>query len=173
MKDLIEYTEHSMTSLQEYIEESLLDDFDTLSKNMDDEIVQAIEQFLKNNFIGISKYKISQSPNPDGKYVVDCPGDIGVKNISIKSLTNDYFIWGKVNRFNCNLCTHLTSLEGAPEKVKWDFNCAGCNSLINLEGAPKEVGGSFNCNRCNSLASLKGAPEKVKGNFSFVIYVTL
>ena len=91
MKDLIEYTEHSMTSLQEYIEESLLDDFDTLSKNMDDEIVQTIEQFLKKNFI-ISKYKISQSPNSNGKYVVDCPGDIGVKNISIKSLTNDYLI---------------------------------------------------------------------------------
>ena len=44
MKNLIEYTKHSMTSLQEYIEESLLDDIDDLEiasdKSVNDRILK-------------------------------------------------------------------------------------------------------------------------------------
>ena len=58
----------------------------------------------------------------------------------------------------------LTSLEGAPEKVKGDFICSS-NQLTSLKGAPKEVGGDFICGS-NQLTSLKGAPKEVEGEFN-------
>ena len=50
-------------------------------------------------------------------------------------------------------CSHsnLTSLKGAPEKVRGFFNCSGFNKLISLEGAPREVGGNFDCNFCADI----------------------
>ena len=59
----------------------------------------------------------------------------------------------------------LTSLEGAPRKVKEYFNC-GNNQLTSLDGAPQSVGGSFDCSN-NFLISLEGAPQKVGGEFYF------
>jgi len=59
----------------------------------------------------------------------------------------------------------LTSLEGAPRRVKEYFNC-GNNQLTSLEGAPQSVGGSFDCSS-NFLVSLEGAPQKVGGEFYF------
>jgi hypothetical protein len=101
-----------MKNLQEYIEESLLDDIDTLSKNVDKEIKQKIKQFLKDNFKGASKCRMSRKPNDDGKYVVDCKGDVMVKNKSITSLVNDYFVWGKVGGdFDCSFCPSLKSYD--------------------------------------------------------------
>lgn len=41
MKDLIEYTEHSMTSLNEYLKESLLDDLDDLENDSDNAVAKA------------------------------------------------------------------------------------------------------------------------------------
>jgi len=58
----------------------------------------------------------------------------------------------------------LTSLEGAPEKVKGNFDCNG-NKLTSLEGSPEEVGGGFWCSY-NNLTSLEGASEEVGGNFN-------
>ena len=59
----------------------------------------------------------------------------------------------------------LTSLEGAPRRVKEYFNC-GNNQLTSLDGAPQSVGGSFDCSN-NFLISLEGAPQKVGGEFYF------
>ena len=76
----------------------------------------------------------------NGTYIVNCDGDVVVKNKEIEKLT-DGFVWGEVKEY---------------------FYCDSCFNLESLEGAPKEVGGVFNCNYCNSLKSLKGAPKKVK-----------
>lgn len=57
----------------------------------------------------------------------------------------------------------LTSLEGAPQKVRGDFWCYD-NLLTSLEGAPREVGKSFRC-EYNLLTSLVGAPREVGGDF--------
>lgn len=58
----------------------------------------------------------------------------------------------------------LTSLEGAPKKVKGSFDCSS-NNLIDLEGAPDVVEGDFWC--CNNLKikTLKGFPKRVQGSF--------
>ena len=155
-----------MITLYKYLCESLVDDFDDLSKNADEGIKQKIKQFLEDNFKGASKCKISKNPNSDRKYVVDCAGDIEVKNRSITSLVNDYFIWGKVTGgFYCSYCKSLTSFKGAPKYVGGDFICQHCISLTSLKGTPKEVGEDFYCSSCSSLKSLKGAPEKVGGDF--------
>ena len=51
-----------MKDLKQYIEESLLDDFDTLANNMNPR--DAIKLFLKTNYTNpISKFVISQKPN--------------------------------------------------------------------------------------------------------------
>ena len=156
-----------MKNLQEYIEESLLDNTDTLSKNTDKAIKQEIKQFIKDNFKGASK--ISKNPNDDGKYVVDCNGKVAVKNKSITSLTNDLFVWGKVGKgFDCSFCTSLTSLEGAPKEVGGGFNCSGCDSLTSLKDAPKEVGGDFNCCSCKTQFFIDDVKKvsKVKGEIN-------
>lgn len=66
--------------------------------------------------------------------------------------------------FHCAF-NELTSLEGAPAEVTGDLNC-DYNKLTNLEGAPQYVGGYFTCNN-NDLTSLKGAPKEVGGSFYF------
>ena len=67
--------------------------------------------------------------------------------------------------FDCSYCTSLTSLKGAPRKVGGAFNCSNCTSLTSLEGTPREVGWFFDCSYCTSLTSLEGAPRKVGGDF--------
>ena len=67
--------------------------------------------------------------------------------------------------FDCSYCSSLTSLEGAPQKVKY-FVCHCCGSLLSLVGAPKEVKHDFKFAYCKNLTSLEGAPEKVKGDFN-------
>ena len=50
----------------------------------------------------------------------------------------------------------LTSLDGAPIKVKGNFNCSD-NYLTSLEGGPEKVGRDYDCSK-NKLVTLKGAP---------------
>jgi len=52
--------------------------------------------------------------------------------------------------FDCEDCTSLTSLEGAPTTVGDYFGCSGCTSLTSLKGAPSTVG-SFDCEGCRRL----------------------
>ena len=175
-----------MKNLQEYIEESLLDDEDDLLNSIDDSIVDSIKQYLENNYVGSEKCKIS-GPDKDGKYVVDCESNLIVRNHSISQLTNGMFKFRRVKgkfacddsiitslegapeivdyTFSCSYCGSLTSLEGAPEKVGGDFDCSYCFKLKTLKGAPKEVGGYFNCRYCDKLTSLEGAPKEVGGGF--------
>ena len=154
-----------MKNLKEYITESILDVEDNIN-NIDESIKDQINQFLNDNFKGVSKCKISKKPNKDGKFEVLSTGDVVVKNKQITSLTNGAFIWTNIKgKFFCSCCNSLASLEGAPEKVGRDFYCNFCNSLTSLEGAPKEVGGNFSCGYCNSLTSLEGAPKEVGRDF--------
>ena len=154
----------NMKHLNEYVKESLLDvdDFD-----LDDAIKNEIKSFIKANYKGISKCKISKNPNKDGKYVVDSKSNVLIKDKNVTNLTNDLFVWGEVSGdFCCYWCPSLTSLEGAPKKVGGNFASICCDSLTSLEGAPEEVGGNFECYNCYSLTSLKGAPKKVDRNFN-------
>ena len=157
-----------MIDLKQYIKESLLDDEEELGSNIINKIKSSIENFLKENYSPtcVSKCKILDEPNEEGKYVVDCNGDLIVTNRGISALTNEYFVFGKVKRnFYCNGCRYLKSLEGAPKEVGKICSCSNCYSLTSLEGAPEKVGGSFKCNNCLLLTSLEGAPEEIKEDF--------
>ena len=124
--------------------------------------------------------------NVNGIYIVNCDGNVEVKNAEIVKLTEG-FEWGMVEGiFCCHDCNNLKSLKGSPKEVKGNFNCSYCknlksleggpkkvrgficiynSSLKTLEGAPKEVGGDFSCSYCINLTSLEGAPKKVVGSF--------
>ena len=155
-----------MKSLSEYIKESIFDIDGKPQNQLEKTIKEEIKQFLKDNYKGASKCKISRKPNEDGKYVVDCKGALTMINTEASSLTNGTFVFGKVDdTFFCAYHDSLTSLEGAPQKVG-GFSCAYCHSLTSLEGAPKEVGRRFSCSHCKSLTSLEGAPQKVGGDFN-------
>lgn len=171
------------------LRESILADMNDVLKAGDKTIKNNIKQWLKENLAkGISKCKISRTPNKDGKYEVSSKDNV-VFNKKVISLTNGMFIWTEVDgSFNCSNCPNLTSLKGAPEIVNGSFLCSKCKSLKTLEGVSKEVGkkfdctycydltslalpgtfekvGDFVCNNCYNLKSLKGAPEKVDGHF--------
>ena len=136
--------------------ESILDDDDTFFDPENDK--KDIENWIKTN------YNVTGRLTVKNDFVVDCSGDVEVKNRSIISLTNGLFRWGYVGkRFYCNGCKNIKTLEGAPKEVRKDFSCGGCENLTSLEGAPEKVGGGFDCSFCNKLESLKGAPNEVGG----------
>ena len=126
-----------MKTLSIYLE-SLLDDDDVFYDPK-----KEIEVWIRNEYKVTGKLTISDD------LVVDCSGDVEVKNKNIESLTNGLFRWGKVGgMFDCYACKNLKSLEGAPKEVDGDFNCSYCDSLKSLDGAPKEIGGTFYCFNC-------------------------
>ena len=138
--------------------ESLLDDFTELNKNLDVNAVKnEIKGFLKQNFKGV--YRISKTPDENGKFVVDSKQNITVINYNITSLTNGMFVFGEIGgEFSCRRCKQLESLEGAP-RIAGKFNCTECDSLKSLEGAP-EIVDYFYCGNCKGLESFKGAPKE-------------
>ena len=150
-----------MKTLNEYINESLLDDLDKLEKDSDNGAkLSLIEKFLKENYYIRGNYTIK-----DG--VVDVNGSVIAKNKNLTELTKGMFVFGSVKGdFYCANCVKLTSLKGVPKEVGRSFSCANCASLTSLKGAPEEVGENFDCSYCDSLTSLEGAPEEVAGNFS-------
>ena len=145
--------------------------------------IAAAEAYINANYDVYGKLAYE---NVNGTCIVNCGGDVEVKNKKIGKLT-DGFEWGivkgyftcefcsslkslegapkEVNDFYCCFCASLTSIEGAPKKVGELFDCSHCENLTSLKGAPKEVSGTFNCACCKNLKSLKGAPEKVGGDF--------
>ena len=157
--------------------ESLLDDDDIFLDPENDKNI--VKEWIKSHYKNTGKLTIFDD------FIVDCSGDVYVKNKSIVSLTNGLFRWGKVDGnftcsftpitslegapkkiiggFDCCGCVKLKTLEGSPEYVDGTFSCDGCRNLKSLEGAPKEVGGYFNCRKCINLKSLEGAPEKIGG----------
>ena len=165
-----------MKNLNDYIIESLLDDFDELDKDVQQNTKKIVIKFLIDNYIlnggtispDDKKIKISNKPNKDGKYVVDVDDGLIIKNRDIYTLTNNIFVFGKVKKyFSCAKCNNLTSLEGAPKEVGSHFSCNNCNNLTSLEGAPEKVKGAFDCSGSN-IISLKGSPKEVGGDFCCV-----
>ena len=134
-------------NFQEFMNESSQEDILTLEQH----------EFLKKCVNG--SYKVV-----DGLVNVDGYVDFH----SLKSIHDFMGIkFGKVTGdFDCNGCTSLTSLVGAPQTVGSYFSCSGCTSLTSLEGAPQKVGGDFSCYVCTSLTSLEGAPHTVGGAFN-------
>ena len=102
--------------------------------------------------------------NINGVCIVNCDGDVKVKNKQIVKLTEE-FIWGEVTGdFNCDFC-NIKTLEGAPETVGGFFDCSSCKNLKTLKGAPKKVDGTFSCSYCDSIQSLVGGPDIVGERF--------
>ena len=100
--------------------------------------------------------------NIDGVYIVNCDGNVKVKNLKIEKLTEG-FVWGIVKGdFSCSWCKNLKTLEGSPKEVGGGVYCSFCTKLESLEGSPEKVGGFFDCSECDNLKTLKGAPKKCK-----------
>jgi hypothetical protein len=158
-----------MKTLKEYINESLLDDFDEIEKTVDDPREQVI-QFLEDNYvwgcnIKPNTFKISKKPNRDGKYEVDVtskflPCLIIDSRYTQEHLTNDLFIFTSGN-FSIRNSNKLKDLTGFAETFDGTINIIGCDNLTALEGLPKIINGEFKCVSCHNLKSLKGSPEKV------------
>ena len=180
------------------LKESLLSDIDTnigQGTAVADEIVvfEAIRKDYRLKAERRNKLTIV-GKTPDGKCLVNYTGDVDVKNKDLTTLENELFQWNEVSGtftcfklnklkdlkgsprncagFNCNQCTGLESLEGAPEKmtpgdslIGHGFYCIGCSKLKTLKGTPKTVWGGFNCSHCLKLTSLEGAPIVIIGNF--------
>ena len=136
----------------------ILDDDDAYFSGSDKLIVR---EWIMDNYHIHGELTISDD------LVVDCSGNVEVKNRSITSLTNGLFSWGVIDDgyFNCSYCKNLKTLEGAPKEVGRIFNCGKCENLKSLKGAPKKIDGSFNCCGCTELTSLEGAPKKTGGGF--------
>lgn len=144
--------------IENYLNESLSNNDDVLLVTENDK--KAIEKWIRDNYDIFGNLTISDD------LIVDCNGDVYIRNKSITSLTNGLFRWGEFGgNFDCSECENLTSLKGSPKKVNGGFDCGYCKKLISLEGAPKETRGDFCCNYCKNLKSLKGAPEVVRGDF--------
>lgn len=175
-----------MKNLKDILESSLLSKIEDTINNGTDEIKKLITEFIEENYKN-AKFTISNTPNKDGKFEVSSGGDVTLKNNKLQYLTNEYFVWKKVNgdfhcsyssieslkgapelvwgSFSCSGCRNLTSLEGAPKETYENFVCEECEKLTSLEGAPEKVGENFHCSNCKNLISLKGAPKKVGGSF--------
>lgn len=171
-----------MKTLKAYINEGILDDIETTLSISDDVAAKIlIDDFITKNYSRLSKdYTINKKPNKDGKWVVNCRGRVKLFN-GAKSLVNDAFVWGTVNEFDCSNNTFITSLYGAPEKVKL-FNCMYCiniksfeyfpkkvemmyiygTSIENLKGLPEAYNNGIDIHGCENLKSLEGSPKHVQ-----------
>ena len=111
---------------------------------INDILLLKIKDYINNNYNISGNFTFE---NINEIYVVNCDGDVEVKNKKIIKLT-DGFIWCEVKGdFDCSECNNLESLEGAPKKVGEDFDCSDCSNLESLEGAPEKVRDSFICIR--------------------------
>ena len=150
--------------------ESLLDDFDTLSSQLDiTKLHSQIIKFILDNYYCHPNCLDIIGPDENGLcYVSYKKRDVTleIRNKNVTSLTNGMFVWDKVyGNFGCGQ-SQITSLEGAPKEVGGMFDCQRCEKLTSLKGAPKIVGGSFDCRFCHNLTSLEGAPKEVMNDFN-------
>ena len=108
-----------MKTLYESLRESLCENF---FDNIGGTSFELIDSWCKNNIDG--RYRINKKT-----LVISSPGSITIKN---KELTEfpSYIHFGKMNGdFNCNNCSSLKSLKGAPTEVGRDFFCHNCYGL--------------------------------------------
>lgn len=156
----------NMKTLKQHIYEGLLRGMDdTLADGdvINNELIRAqIDEFMQQNYRA-PKYRIMKKPNKDGKFVVNCQGELKLRTIADR-LTNDLFVFGKVKQFTAFDNHELRSLEGAPQEVD-TLQCAWCYNLESLEGCPKKmrIGLFTDC----AITSLKGLPERVEGMLDF------
>lgn len=170
-----------MKSLKDYVNESYLNESAWGADDYKDFVFEdegseeAVKEFIMSNYV-MPPYKTFIMDDCEitfdkttNKYIVNCDDNVAVSRDArrgMSQLTNGMFKWGTIKGdFDCQDCTKLTSLEGAPEYVSGEFSCRSCEKLFSLEGAPSKVGGGFYCSNCYNLASLEGAPEKVGGDF--------
>lgn len=154
-----------MKDLKQYIEESLLDDFDTLTNNMDPR--DEIKQFLKNNYLNSpSKFVISKEPNEKGLYEVKCNESMIKVSKNFTCVTNGMFEF--VNRpqkkikFYCGWGGNLESLEGLPKEIEYlQIMHAPMRSLKDIKGWPDKIE-DFTLWSCPNLVSLEGGPKYVE-----------
>ena len=165
------------------LHESILADMESTLKQGDIDVQkQLVLEFLDKNYTcKFGEYIISNKPNKQGKFVVSCECKITLKPGSkLTQLTNDLFIFKKVETFictnasqlitlehgpeecilfNCSCCNKLKSLKFSPKKLM-SLNCSLCYNLISLDGCSKQVR-NINCNSCKSLTSLAGIPRQL------------
>ena len=160
----IEDRDVNMKTLKQHISEGLLQGMDDTLADGDivsSELIRSqIDEFMQANYRD-PKYRILKKPNKDGKFVVNCQGELRLRIIATE-LTNDLFVFGKVKNFTCFDNSNITSLKGAPEEVD-NLNCAWCYNLRSLEGCPKVI------NKCalfndSSVESLEGLPKIINGD---------
>ena len=86
-----------------------------------------IKDYINTNYIAKGELTFKQT---NGGYIVNCYGDVIVKNRNIEKLT-DGFEWGEVKGdFDCSNCENLKSLKGGPDWVGWGLFCGSCDKLI-------------------------------------------
>ena len=152
MKPLKDILNESLLN-KSLLNESLLDDED---EQFDRNYKTLIELWIKENYKIHGTLKIYEDTQG---FVVDSGGNVKVTNKDIKSLANGMFRWGEITGgFNCEKCTKLRTLKGAPNKCEW-FDCSGCTELKTLGGAPKKCD-NFYCFECTKLRTLEGAPNE-------------
>ena len=118
-------------------------------------LTQEQEKFLDDYTEGTWSYN-------DSTGLVDVKGDFNCNGASLGDFLGVRF--GDVDgSFSCSR-NDLTTLEGAPHKVKVDFLCDS-NNLTSLKGAPQEVGRGFYCVGNTNLTTLEGAPQEVGEGF--------
>ena len=131
-----------MTTLLDYISESILSSTRTGKAGLEDEMRR----------YGLDPAKVTF--NADG--TIDYDGTVKMNN---RGLTKLPFKFRNVSgSFYCQN-NDMTTLEGAPDKVGGVFDCSH-NSLTSLNHCPKIIKSTFDC--CyNQLTSLEGGPEQV------------
>lgn len=148
-----------MIDLKQYIEESLLDDFDAIASRMD--VEAEIKQYLQANYFGCKDDHIEMRLGKDGKYIVDLRNDLTPRKVKLKEITNGMFVFGTIYGCVDFEGTQISSLEGSPREVQGFFDCSYCPNLKSLEGAPDFIRDSFYCTGNQKLKSLKGGPKHV------------
>lgn len=150
-------------NIYDYIKESLLDDFDTLDKKID---TQIISDWFNQNATGNFKIKVNKK------------GTVIKGNVLIKGFNDENFPNLNISEFNGTLaiekCPNLNSLDGLwVEALE-----SSSNSFVKFEGSliinncpkltsiscPWSITGDFQLVGNTSLRSLKGLPGMVTGN---------
>ena len=189
MKDSVTASDASLVNVQSDYVKKVIDDLDTILHGEESSFI--LDEIQKCYHPRSKVYKLSKKiVSPQGllrlgkldhpvvwegdftingnlESLIGCPNKVtGNFDCSCSHLTSlegaPEYVGGS---FRCSSCLGLTSLKGAPKKVGKDFYCIFCKNLTSLEGAPEDVGRDFDCTHCYKLKSLEGAPKQIGGTF--------
>lgn len=144
-----------MKTLNEYVIEGLLGDFDELEKNQDKDMVK---QWCEQNFSGEYNVVILKSKK------MKLRGNVILKNYEEDSFP--FIITELHGNLSIEKCPNITSLKGLFDDVmKMDGNLSinNCQSLNSLEGIPYIIEGSLSITGNRSLKTLDYMPEFING----------